>query len=144
MSVDVWRSSGLQSYIFQRFACKIPRAACKSLSSQDANFTEIGKAEQGRTKDDKLAHNIGQSPNSTMPKNKAVHENSSDDGGIDHVRDAAEICKATEIKQQRLYSDNPAVHFLPSFSRIMAEGYCPTLMDILSLRVATTGTMRQP
>ena len=39
----------------------------------------------------------------------------------------------------RLHSDNPANHFLQSFDRIMAEGYCPNLEDILSLRIPTTG-----
>ena len=43
---------------------------------------------------------------------------------------------------KRLYSDNPANHFLPSFSRIMAKGYCPTLKDILSVRIPTTGAIK--
>ena len=42
---------------------------------------------------------------------------------------------------KRLHSDNPANHFLPSFSRIMAKGYNPTLEDILSVRIATTGIL---
>ena len=41
-----------------------------------------------------------------------------------------------------VHSDNPANHFLPSFSRIMAKGYNPTLEDILCVRIPTTGMMR--
>ena len=40
---------------------------------------------------------------------------------------------------KRLHADNPASHFLPSFSRIMAKGYHPTLEDILSVRIPTSG-----
>ena len=39
----------------------------------------------------------------------------------------------------KLNSDNPAHHLLPSFARIMEAGYYPTVDDILSLRVPTTG-----
>ena len=51
------------------------------------------------------------------------------------------ICIPTVTKSKRLHSDNPANHFLPSFSRIMAKGYNPTWEDILSVRIATTGTL---
>ena len=42
---------------------------------------------------------------------------------------------------KRLHSDNPANHFLPSFSRIMAKGYNPSLEDILSVRIPTKGAL---
>ena len=41
--------------------------------------------------------------------------------------------------QCKLNSDHPAYHLLPSFSRIMSKGYYPTLDDILSIRIPTTG-----
>ena len=41
--------------------------------------------------------------------------------------------------QGKLHSDHPAHHFLPSFARIMSEGYYPISDDILSLRIPTTG-----
>ena len=41
--------------------------------------------------------------------------------------------------QSKLHSDHPAYHLLPSFSRIMSKGYYPTLDDILSIRIPTTG-----
>ena len=44
-----------------------------------------------------------------------------------------------EKNQNKLHSDHPAHHFLPSFARIMSEGYSPTSDDILSLRIPTTG-----
>ena len=43
------------------------------------------------------------------------------------------------ISAKRLHADNPASHFLPSFSRIMAKGYSPTSEDILSVRIPTSG-----
>ena len=45
-------------------------------------------------------------------------------------------------KMKRLHSDNPANHFLPSFSRIMARGYGPTWEDILSVRIPTMGNVK--
>jgi len=36
-------------------------------------------------------------------------------------------------------SDDPAYHLLPQLDVIMAEGYTPTMDDILSLRITTTG-----
>ena len=38
-----------------------------------------------------------------------------------------------------LHSDNPAIHFLRTFNRIMSYEYHPTLEDILTLRTPTTG-----
>ena len=43
------------------------------------------------------------------------------------------------VLHKKVHSDNPASHFLPSFSRIMYKGYNPTLEDILSVRIPTTG-----
>ena len=43
------------------------------------------------------------------------------------------------VSPKRLHADNPASHFLPSLSRVMAKGYCPTLEDILSVRIPTSG-----
>ena len=40
---------------------------------------------------------------------------------------------------KKLHSDHPAHHFLPSFSRIMSDGYRPSLDDILCLHIHTTG-----
>jgi len=36
-------------------------------------------------------------------------------------------------------SDDPGYHFLPNFNKIMTSGYDPSLSDILSIRVQTTG-----
>lgn len=41
--------------------------------------------------------------------------------------------------QNMLHSGHPARHFLPSFDRIMSEGYYPTSDDILSLHIPTKG-----
>ena len=40
-----------------------------------------------------------------------------------------------------MYSDNPAIHFLISFNRIMSKDYEPSLDDILNLRSPTKGTL---
>ena len=48
-----------------------------------------------------------------------------------------EISRGRVLK--KLHSDNPGNHFLRHFDRIMSEGYCPKLEDILSLRIPTTG-----
>ena len=45
------------------------------------------------------------------------------------------------ISTKRLHADNPASHFLPSLSRIMAKGYNPTSEDILSVRIPTSGDL---
>ena len=45
------------------------------------------------------------------------------------------------ISTKRLHADNPASHFLPSLSRIMAKGYSPTSEDILSVRIPTSGEL---
>ena len=45
------------------------------------------------------------------------------------------------ISTKRLHADNPASHFLPSLSRIMAKGYSPTSEDILSVRIPTSGQL---
>lgn len=45
------------------------------------------------------------------------------------------------ISSKRLHADNPASHFLPSLSRIMSKGYNPTLEDILSVRIPTSGEL---
>jgi hypothetical protein len=45
-------------------------------------------------------------------------------------------------KEERLasyQSDDPAYHLLPQLDVIMAHGYTPTMDDILSLRITTTG-----
>ena len=47
------------------------------------------------------------------------------------------------VLPKKVHSDNPANHFLPSFSRIMRKGYNPILEDILSVRIPTTGIMIQ-
>ena len=43
-----------------------------------------------------------------------------------------------------MYSDNPAIHFLISFDRIMSKEYEPSLDDILNLRSPTKGTLYYP
>ena len=43
------------------------------------------------------------------------------------------------VPPKRLHADNPASHFLPSLSRILAKGYNPTTEDILSVRIPTSG-----
>ena len=43
--------------------------------------------------------------------------------------------------RNRLHSDNPAIHFLCCFERIMSEQYRPTLEDILNLRDSTIGSV---
>ena len=43
-----------------------------------------------------------------------------------------------------MYSDNPAIHFLVSFDRIMSKEYEPSLDDILNLRSPTKGTLYFP
>ena len=43
-----------------------------------------------------------------------------------------------------MYSDNPAIHFLISFDRIMSKDYEPSLDDILNLRSPTKGTLYFP
>ena len=41
--------------------------------------------------------------------------------------------------RRRIFSDNPAKHFLNYFDRIVSEGYIPTMEDFLCLRIPTTG-----
>ncbi len=45
--------------------------------------------------------------------------------------------KSTSMKP--IHSDNPAKRFLNFFDKIVSEGYIPSLEDILSLRIPTTG-----
>jgi hypothetical protein len=50
-------------------------------------------------------------------------------------------CRKDELNSEIHYqSDDPGYHFLPNFNKIMASGYDPSLSDILSIRVHTTGT----
>ena len=141
LSIDVWRSSPLQNYIFQKFANKVLQPAGKNSAGSSANFAESGKEEVGTTQDENLLHNSSQTHSSVMPRHEDVHGNipGAPVSDVGHTEEAEEACEPTGATQQFIYSDNPAFHFLPSFSRIMAEGYCPTVLDILSLRVATTG-----
>lgn len=44
-----------------------------------------------------------------------------------------------EGKTTGYQSDDPGYHFLPHLDKIMAHGYEPTLSDILSMRITTTG-----
>ena len=55
-----------------------------------------------------------------------------DDGDVPFIADVS-------THPKKVYSDHPAHHLLPSFARIMEAGYYPTMDDILSLRVPTTG-----
>ena len=47
--------------------------------------------------------------------------------------------KSNKTNSDNMYSDNPAVHFLMSFDRIMSKEYEPSLDDILNLRSPTSG-----
>ena len=69
---------------------------------------------------------------------------------LDHIGDNEIIVESNEdtenphIKSNSscdlLYqSDDPGYYFLPKFIEIMSPGYEPTLKDILSIRVRTTG-----
>ena len=49
--------------------------------------------------------------------------------------EAREIVRSNLLYQ----SDDPGYHLLPKFDEIMSPGYEPTLKDILSIRVRTTG-----
>ena len=46
------------------------------------------------------------------------------------------------ITARKLHSDNPANHFLQSFHRIISQEYQPTLVDILNLRMPTSGIIK--
>ena len=46
-----------------------------------------------------------------------------------------------EAKALSFCPDDPAFHFLPQMDRIMSKGYSPNNADILSIRIATTGTI---
>ena len=65
-------------------------------------------------------------------------EDINDDEGYADVPEAI-IIDAYEERSTRYNLDDPAYHFLPSVDRIMSEGYQPTLSDILSIRIPTTG-----
>ena len=43
--------------------------------------------------------------------------------------------------QDKMHSDNPAIHFLSSFERILSKDYIPSLEDILNLRSPTNGNL---
>ena len=115
LSTDVWNTLGLQDYIFQRPGYKIQQP--------HGNVHQVHQAQ---------IHN-----HPDMQENCGV-----DDGGNGSI-DCKEVLETTGAKQQqqqqRLYADDPATNFLPAFCRIMAEGYQPTLMDILSICSPTTG-----
>ena len=46
-----------------------------------------------------------------------------------------------EEKTTRYQSDDPGYHFLPRLDKIMSHGYQPTLTEILSIRMTTTGKL---
>ena len=51
------------------------------------------------------------------------------------------ISEAREIVPSNLFyqSDDPGYHLLPKFDEIMSPGYEPTLEDLLSIRIRTSG-----
>ena len=55
------------------------------------------------------------------------------------VKKEEKLEKSTLNVLQNMYSDNPAIHFLTSFDRIMLKEYVPSLEDILNLRSPTKG-----
>ena len=61
-----------------------------------------------------------------------------DDDDDDDDRESVTM-KSNKTNSDNMYSDNPAVHFLKSFDRIMSQHYEPNLDDILNLRSPTSG-----
>ena len=143
LSIDVWNNSGLQNYISKKLGCKVPRPHGKESADVKGDFTGSGGVSQGRTKDGKLVHAASKANIGTIPEHQDKHGSNGGDGSGNDYRDHEEISVTTETRQEQQCqnSDDPAIHFLPAFSRIMDEGYCPTLQDILSLRIPTTGTV---
>ena len=57
---------------------------------------------------------------------------------VDHHENKGNIAV---ICQDKMHSDNPAIHFLSSFERILSKDYVPSLEDILNLRSPTKGNL---
>ena len=145
LSIDVWHCSGLQDYVLEKLGCKMPEPQGAKSAGGQASFSGTAEVNQGRTEDGEHVPKTSQTHNTAISVRSNTPGSCGGGGGSNAGSSDNKVCEATEVKRQEqlLPSDDPAINFLPAFSRIMTDGYCPTLADILSIRVSTTGIVMQ-
>ena len=140
-SVEVWKDCGFQKYISNTFSGETSQTPCTSSKSGDNNAVESRSTNEETIMEERLSDKSSPTPSSITTYRKNVHKNDIGNNGMSACAADTKAFDTAEAKQkqQNIHSDNPAFQFLPAYERIMVKGYYPTLLDILSLRIPTTG-----